>query len=239
MVAGRPGAKLHLVGQAHGRTRSPASTSPARAVEWEPPPRGFRGRRCDGSCSRALLLPSASEGLPRIVIESFMRGRAVVGSRAGGIPDIVEDRRNGFLVPSGDAAALAAAIGQILDDDDLAARPRPRCRRERGPLGRDPGRVRLPDGRARSGTRHPGIGRKRPSRSSESRAVGSLQFLGRRRQMLLLSRAAGYRLSLPPRSRRSGRGRLRTRGRSGQWGRWSDAAVGTERIARFDEAGGG
>ena len=72
--------------------------------------------------ARALLLPSASEGLPRIVIEAFMRGRAVVGSRAGGTPDIVEDGVNGLLVAPGDVAALADAIERILDDDALAAR---------------------------------------------------------------------------------------------------------------------
>jgi glycosyltransferase involved in cell wall biosynthesis len=56
------------------------------------------------------------------VIESFMRGRAVIGSRAGGIPDIVEDGVNGVLVPPGDAEALAAAIERILDDEELASR---------------------------------------------------------------------------------------------------------------------
>src|SRR5262249_60432381 len=71
---------------------------------------------------RARLLPPAWGGLPRIVIESFMRGRAVVGSRAGGTPDIVDDGLNGLLVPPGDATALADAVERILDDDSLAAR---------------------------------------------------------------------------------------------------------------------
>jgi glycosyltransferase involved in cell wall biosynthesis len=118
VVAGRPGAKLHLVGQ--GTQEAIAASLAREGVEWQ--------RRLEASevaaamdRARALVLPSASEGLPRIVIESFMRGRAVVGSQAGGIPDIVEDSRNGLLVPSGDAAALAAAIERILGDDDLAA----------------------------------------------------------------------------------------------------------------------
>ena len=50
------------------------------------------------------------------------RGRAVVGARAGGIPDIVEDGRNGLLVHPRDAAALAAAIERILTDHELAVR---------------------------------------------------------------------------------------------------------------------
>src|SRR5213075_2252867 len=72
--------------------------------------------------SRALLLPSASEGLPRVAIESFLRGRPVVGARAGGIPDIVEHDRNGLLVPPGDPYALAAAIERVLFEPGLAER---------------------------------------------------------------------------------------------------------------------
>jgi glycosyltransferase involved in cell wall biosynthesis len=40
----------------------------------------------------------------------------VIASAAGGIVDIVEDGRNGFLVPPGDAAALAGAIGRMMED---------------------------------------------------------------------------------------------------------------------------
>jgi glycosyltransferase involved in cell wall biosynthesis len=70
--------------------------------------------------ARALVLPSASEGLPRVAIEAFLRGRAVVGTRAGGIPDIVRDGENGLLVPFRDAEALAAAIVSLLEDRELA-----------------------------------------------------------------------------------------------------------------------
>ena len=69
-----------------------------------------------------MVLPSASEGLPRVAIEAFLRGRAVVGARAGGIPDIVEDGVNGLLVEYGDVAALAAAIERVATDLELARR---------------------------------------------------------------------------------------------------------------------
>ena len=70
----------------------------------------------------ALLLPSRSEGLPRIVVETFCRGRAVIGARAGGIPDIVVDGVNGLLVAPERADALAEAIVRLAGDHALAAR---------------------------------------------------------------------------------------------------------------------
>jgi glycosyltransferase involved in cell wall biosynthesis len=69
-----------------------------------------------------LVLPSRSEGLGRVVVEAFCRGRGVVGSRVGGIPDIVEDDVSGLLVPPDDARALADALVRVLSDHTLAAR---------------------------------------------------------------------------------------------------------------------
>jgi glycosyltransferase involved in cell wall biosynthesis len=57
-----------------------------------------------------------------VIIEAFCRGRAVIGGRGGGIPDIVEHERNGLLVEPGNAAELAAAIQRVLDDSALAER---------------------------------------------------------------------------------------------------------------------
>lgn len=72
--------------------------------------------------STALALSSESEGLPRVIMEAFARGRAVVATSVGGIPDIVESDRNGFLVHRGDAPALADALVRILRDRELAER---------------------------------------------------------------------------------------------------------------------
>jgi glycosyltransferase involved in cell wall biosynthesis len=88
----------------------------------------------------AFVLPAVvdakgdTEGLGVVLIEAMSYARPVIASAAGGIVDIVQDGRNGLLVPPGDAAALAAAIGGMMEDpararalglqgrDDAAAR---------------------------------------------------------------------------------------------------------------------
>jgi glycosyltransferase involved in cell wall biosynthesis len=67
-----------------------------------------------------LLLPSRSEGMGRVLVEAFCRGRAVIGTRAGSIPDLVEDGVSGVLVPPDDPKALAGAIERLLTDRALA-----------------------------------------------------------------------------------------------------------------------
>jgi glycosyltransferase involved in cell wall biosynthesis len=69
-----------------------------------------------------LVLPSRSEGLGRVVVEAFCRGRGVLASRVGGIPDLVADGESGLLVPPGDAGALAEALVCALSDRALAER---------------------------------------------------------------------------------------------------------------------
>jgi glycosyltransferase involved in cell wall biosynthesis len=54
---------------------------------------------------------------PTVVLEALAMGRPVVGSRTGGLPDLVDHGTTGLLVRPGDERALAAALGALLDDD--------------------------------------------------------------------------------------------------------------------------
>jgi glycosyltransferase involved in cell wall biosynthesis len=58
------------------------------------------------------VLPSFTEGLPNVVLESYAAGVPVVATAVGGTPEVVEDGVDGYLVPPRDTAALA---GRILD----------------------------------------------------------------------------------------------------------------------------
>jgi glycosyltransferase involved in cell wall biosynthesis len=65
-----------------------------------------------------LVLPSMSEGLGRVIIEAMATGTPVIGSRVGGIPELVQDRVSGFLVPPGDEKALSETLRWMLTNPD-------------------------------------------------------------------------------------------------------------------------
>jgi glycosyltransferase involved in cell wall biosynthesis len=83
--------------------------------------------------STLLVLPSRSEGMGRVVVEALARGRPVVGSRVGGIRDLVEDGVNGLLFDPADHAGFAAGLVRLLTDraeaERLAAAARPSVER--------------------------------------------------------------------------------------------------------------
>jgi glycosyltransferase involved in cell wall biosynthesis len=76
------------------------------------------------------------ENSPLVIHEAFMHGAAVVGSRLGGIPELVTDGVNGFLYNATDAAELARCLQRFVDDDKLAGRMAQRAPRVK-PIGED------------------------------------------------------------------------------------------------------
>jgi len=63
-----------------------------------------------------LVVPSQFESFGRVVIEAMACGRPVIASRVGGIPEIIEDGKSGFLLPVGDASGFARAALSLLSD---------------------------------------------------------------------------------------------------------------------------
>jgi glycosyltransferase involved in cell wall biosynthesis len=69
-----------------------------------------------------VVMPSHSEGQGVVAIEAMAYGRPVVGSRVGGLAEIVVDGETGILVPPRDAVALRRALKRLLADAALRAR---------------------------------------------------------------------------------------------------------------------
>lgn len=92
----------------------------------------FAGHREDVPeclCRMAILLhPSETENCPRSVLEAQACSLPVVGFSVGGMGDIVQDGRSGYLAPAFDVGALASAVRALLLD--------PEKRREMGEAGR-------------------------------------------------------------------------------------------------------
>jgi glycosyltransferase involved in cell wall biosynthesis len=121
IAAGRvPSARLRLVGDGHRRdvAEQLVAEFPDR-VSWVPSlPAPEVVRALDASW--CLVLPSRAEGTPRVLLEAFCRGRAVVGGRVGGVPDVLEDGASGILVDPDDVAGIASAIESLLSGRSLA-----------------------------------------------------------------------------------------------------------------------
>lgn len=63
--------------------------------------------------SRALILPSSSEGLPRVIIEGMLVGLPVIATAVSGIPDVLVEGENGYLIPPEDADAIETALRRL------------------------------------------------------------------------------------------------------------------------------
>ncbi|MFJ3793669.1 glycosyltransferase [Kitasatospora sp. NPDC090091] len=117
-----PGARLVLIGsgplEGQLRTRA-AELGVADSVL-------FAGSRSDVPALLPGLdvftLSSRQEGLPVALMEAMTSGLPSVVTRVGGMPEVLDDGEQGLLVPPGDPAALAAALGRLAGDPPLRER---------------------------------------------------------------------------------------------------------------------
>lgn len=72
--------------------------------------------------SRVFCLPSRNEGMPMSVLEAMSYGLVAIATPVGGVPQVIKDGVNGYLMPVDDSDRLAQIIDTLLDDDALAAR---------------------------------------------------------------------------------------------------------------------
>jgi glycosyltransferase involved in cell wall biosynthesis len=84
---------------------------------------GFRSKVADWlALCDFTVLPSFYEGLPLVAVESLAAGRTMVATAVDGTPEVIVNGRTGITVPSGDPAALAAAISSLLRSPALRQR---------------------------------------------------------------------------------------------------------------------
>lgn len=96
LEAALAGTKTHFAGILHGEELSQAFAS-----------------------ADVFVMPSESETLGFVVLESMASGVPVVGARAGGIPDIIDDNQNGFLFSPGSYDECERCVRLLLDDANL------------------------------------------------------------------------------------------------------------------------
>lgn len=94
--------------------------------EGELPLAGVKNRMKNCYC---LVVPSITEGLPRVILEAMALSKPVIASRVGGIPDLVKDRETGFLFEVGNVQELAGKLRTLLGNREMAV--------EMGKLGRE------------------------------------------------------------------------------------------------------
>jgi glycosyltransferase involved in cell wall biosynthesis len=117
-----PGFKLILIGEGPER---PSIEALVRELGLSANVVLAGARKCGADLLPAFhfcVLASVEESFPNALIESMAAAVPVVATRVGGIPELVRDRLDGFLVPSKEPGALADAMLELLSDPTLRDR---------------------------------------------------------------------------------------------------------------------
>jgi len=69
-----------------------------------------------------FVLPSYNESLPISLLEAMSWGVPVISTTVGGIPELIRDGTDGFLIEAADVPALTRALAELADDADLRER---------------------------------------------------------------------------------------------------------------------
>ena len=69
--------------------------------------------------SKIFVLPSRWEGLPMVVLEAMSRGMSIIATTVGGIPEVIESGKEGILISPENPKALAQAINDLLENEEL------------------------------------------------------------------------------------------------------------------------
>ena len=82
---------------------------------------GFREHAIDLLCQMdVVVLSSVHEGMPMVLLEAMALRRPIVATAVGGIPEVIEHRKTGILVPPGDVHSLAMACLELIENETLA-----------------------------------------------------------------------------------------------------------------------
>ncbi len=77
-----------------------------------------------------LVVPSLNEGMGRVIVEGGLLGKAVIGTKVGGIPDIIQDGETGLLIERRNSSEIAHGVMRLLKDFALSKRLGERLRKK-------------------------------------------------------------------------------------------------------------
>ncbi|NJN66628.1 MAG: glycosyltransferase family 4 protein [Chloroflexaceae bacterium] len=115
-----PTLQLFIVGEgAYRKTLSKIAATTVGAVTLPGYASGQQVARWLAAADIFLMPTLRDEGLPLTIVEAMAAGVPVIASKAGGIPDAVDEGRTGMLVPMGSVEALTQTIETLLQDSRL------------------------------------------------------------------------------------------------------------------------